>query len=298
MTLPKMDDKQFYQWAELLEQRTGTSLPVERKSFLVTSIGLRMREIGCPDYQSYYDLIVSAPGRVVEWATLVDRLTVHETRFFRHPESLRLIRERCLPRSADGADRLSVNAWSMGCSTGEEAYSLAIVIDQHLASLGVPYYLSVTATDISRSALTAARHGVYNRRKLIGMDPTIMQRYFVAMEQEQYQVSEALRQRVCFSQMNIVEDKHAALGEMDIIYCQNVLIYFNRSRRLDILNTLMKYLRPGGVLVLGPGEVTDWSNPRVERLTFENTLAYRRLPALNGQPSSMAADGLTKECAR
>jgi chemotaxis protein methyltransferase CheR/type IV pilus assembly protein PilK len=184
----------------------------------------------------------------------------------------------------------------MGCSTGEEAYSLAIVIDQHLASLGAPYYLSVTATDISRSALTTARHGVYNRRKLIGMDPTIMQRYFVPMEQEQYQVSEALRQRVCFSQMNIVEDRHAALGEMDIIYCQNVLIYFTRSRRLDILNTLLKYLRPGGVLVLGPGEVTDWTNPRVERLPFENTLVYRRLLALNGQTSSMTAGGLSKEC--
>ncbi len=296
MTLPKMDDKQFYQWAELLEQRTGTSLPVERKSFLVTSIGLRMREIGCPDYQSYYDLIVSAPGRVVEWATLVDRLTVHETRFFRHPESLRLIRERCLPRSAEGANSLSVNAWSMGCATGEEAYSLAITLDQHLASLGVQYYLSVTATDISRSALATARRGVYHRRKFIGMDPAVVQHYFVSVEPEHYQVSEALRKRVCFSQMNIVEDRDAVIGEMDIIYCQNVLIYFNRVRRLDILNTLMKYLRPGGVLVLGPGEVTDWINPHVERIAFENTLAYRRLPALNGHGSGRVADGLSKVC--
>ena len=89
--LPEMDDRQFRQWVKLLEKRIGTSLPPERKSFLVTNIGLRMREIGCRDYQQYYDLIHSGVDGMHEWCTLVDRLTVHETRFFRHPASLELV---------------------------------------------------------------------------------------------------------------------------------------------------------------------------------------------------------------
>lgn len=275
-TLPTIDESQFTQWVSMLERRTGMSLPRERKSFLVTSLAIRMREIGCVDYQSYYDLVTAHPAGIVEWSTLVDRLTVHETRFFRHESSLRLIRDQLLPSTCELQGPVSMNIWSVGCSTGDEAYTLAMIVDEYLVAQGVEYYLGVTATDISYAALAIARRGIYHRRKLTNVPSVYLKQYFTAMDGERYHICEKLRERVSFSAMNIIDIKHAAVREMDIIFCQNVLIYFGGKRRTETLNNMVESLKPGGVLILGPGEILSWDHPQMEPLRFDNTLAYRR----------------------
>jgi len=272
-----MDDGQFSRWVELLKQRTGMRLPAQRKSFLVTSLGLRMREIGYTDYQAYYDYLLSGSRGMVEWATLVDRLTVHETRFFRHEGALKVIRKHCLPAAEDPATGpVSIQAWSAGCATGEEPYTLAMVIDDHLESLGCEYYLGITATDISSASLAVGRRGTYNRRKLKDMEPKLLDKYFSRVDDANYQVSERLRKRVCFARMNILDIEHAPLGNMDIIVCQNLLIYFDREERIQILDAMVGHLAPGGVLILGAGEILGWSHPQVERLNDKDALAFRR----------------------
>lgn len=273
-TLPPMEDDQFARWVALLEQRTGMCLPVERKSFLVTSLAIRMREVGYTDYQHYYELVTSADG-IVEWSILVDRLTVHETRFFRHPASLRLVRDLVLPRPHELTEGISINVWSAGCATGEEAYTLAMLIDHYLASHQVKYYIGISATDISLASLAAGRRAIYHRRKMSGVPAYFLQEYFTAIDDEHYQVHRRLRERVCFTRMSVLE-KQRALGQMDIIFCQNVLIYFDGKRRIEILNNLADSLKLGGVLVLGPGEILNWRRPDIEMVRYENTLAYRR----------------------
>ena len=275
--LPDMDERQFTLWADLLAQRTGIVLPQERKSFLVTNLALRMREIGCADYQEYYRQIHAGRSGALEWATLVDRLTVHETRFFRHAPSLSLIRDEFLPGlKRDSHSPLSLQVWSVGCATGEEAYSLAVVLDQHLQSLQGRHYFGVTATDISLAALTVARHGVYHRQRLKDLSPVLRAHYFTALDGDRFQVCERLRQRVCFAQMNILDEKPVSLGMMDIVYCQNLLIYFDRTRRIAILERLVRHLRPGGLLVLGPGEIVRWEHPALARVDRRDTLVFRR----------------------
>lgn len=279
-TLPGMDDAQFAQWVNLLESRTGMCLPVERKSFLLTSLAIRMREIGCADYPSYYHLLTATAAGAVEWSVLVDRLTVHETRFFRHEPSLRLLRDKVLPRAGHITSPLALNVWSVGCASGEEAYTLAMIIDDYLAAQQVEYYLGVSGTDISLAALAAARRGVYTRRKLAGVPPAFIERYFTPLDREHYQVRPELRARVCFTQMNVAALPDVAMGGMDIIFCQNVLIYFNGARRVEILNAMARNLKPGGVLILGPGEIMHWRHPEMEPLRYDSSLAYRkRMPA-------------------
>jgi len=282
-----MDDAQFTRWVELVKQRTGMRLPAERKSFLVTSLGLRMREVGYTDYQAYYDYLVSGRQGMVEWATLVDRLTVHETRFFRHEGALNVIRKHCLPGATQDppAERIAVQAWSAGCATGEEPYTLAMIIDDHLASLGCEYYVGITATDISAGSLAEARRGIYSRHKLKDLDPRLLGKYFTRIDDGNYQVSEQLRKRVCFARMNILDIGHAPLGDMDIIVCQNLLIYFDREERIKILNAVVEHLAPGGVLILGAAEILGWSHPQLQRLKDNDALAFRRLP----EPSAECA---------
>lgn len=274
LAVPDMSDVEFAQWATLLEVRTGISLPAARKSFLLTSLSIRMREISSPDYSSYYTLVTSGPCGAVEWGVLVDRLTIHETRFYRHPNSLALLARHLQQRGP-----LPINAWSAGCASGEEAYSIAMVIDQQFSAYHDEYYYGVTGTDISFAALAAARRGEFHRRKLVALEPDLLGRYFRRVDDDHYLVSERLRNRMCFTRVNFLEPFSSTLGEMDVIFCQNVLIYFSRQLRTAVLNRMAECLSPGGLLVLGPGEIIQWSHPALERIPYKDTLAYCRPPS-------------------
>ena len=261
--LPEMNDVQFSQWVDLLESRTGMRLLDNRRSFLVTNLGMRMRELGILDYQEYYEHIQSGRKGSVEWDQLVHHLTVHETRFFRHQSTLDLIRDHCLPQGNTPADSKpkTLNFWSVGCSSGEEPYSIAMTVDQHMAKLDYEYYLGIIASDISRDALATGREGIYHARKL---------------EKDRYQINTELQQRVCFNQVNILDMGDTPIGNMDAIICQNVLIYYDRERRLEIVNNLVKYLAPGGSFIFAVGELLHWDHPKMERFPYPNTLAYKR----------------------
>lgn len=278
-----MEDAEFARWTRLLKERLGLNLSPSHKSFLVTSIHMRMREIGCADFAAYYDYLNSGPSGAAEWVVLIDRITVHETRFFRDAQTLAWLEREFLPSYARArAGALTLHAWSAGCATGEEAYSLAIVLDQFLAKQRGEYYFGVTATDVSLAALATGRRAIYSTRRLKDVPTPILARYFTALDAEYYQVRERLRERVGFSQLNLAEitaTGKALMGGMDIIFCQNVLIYFEQERRRAILDNLADCLKPGGALVLGAGEVLRWSHPEMERVRTNKCLVYLRTPA-------------------
>jgi len=275
--LPDMDDRQFQQWNKLLELRTGSSLPYERKSFLVTNVGLRMKEIGCASYDEYIGMLEGLQG-VQEWNILVDRITVHETRFFRHPLSLDLVEEYVNNKPLDSrTGNVSVQAWSVACSTGEEAYSLAIVIDQAFKKRGDNSYFGITATDISPASLTTGRKGIYTERRVKELDAELRESYFIKTSKNSYQVEDYLRKRICFARMNVLDIDKEPVGKMDIIYCQNLLIYFDRSSRHEIVKNMARHLLPGGLLILGSGELLNLDCPELEKINNSRVLAYHRV---------------------
>jgi chemotaxis protein methyltransferase CheR/type IV pilus assembly protein PilK len=271
-----MDDVQFNSWTSLLEQRTGMYLPKERRSFLETNLGLRMKEIGIDNYESYYEHLLSAEYGRREWLILVDRLTVHETRFFRHQPSLDVLEEVFLPALFDSEpDRKKLQIWSAGCSTGEEVYTLGMVVDQYVKqSINPNCYLAITGMDISVPALVTARKALYEKYKVRHVPDTYLDNYFISLEDGRFQVISELKKRVCFVPFNIIDIKQILLEPMDIIVCQNVLIYFNRERRKQIIHQLVKRLKPGGFLMLGAGEALNNPHPELEKIDFPNSLAF------------------------
>jgi chemotaxis protein methyltransferase CheR/type IV pilus assembly protein PilK len=275
---PEMDNEQYAQWTALLEQRTGIRLPEKRRSFLVTNVCKRMREKGFSDYQDYFNHIHAGHSGKVEWDQLVHHLTVHETRFLRHEASQELICQKLLPQRKQDCKKSphTFNVWSVGCATGEEPYSIAMAIDDHMGNVGCEYYLGIMASDISRSALAVGRAGVYSAQKVKSIPPLWVQKYFTASKDGKYQISNELRQRVCFNLANVLDLGKIPIGYMDVIVCQNLLIYYDQPRRQKIVDTLVDYLAPKGVLVLAVGELINWSHPDMERFPFANTLAYRR----------------------
>ena len=275
--MPSMGDDEFERWVTLLERRTGVVVPAVRKSFLVTSLRGRMRETGHASFAQYYEDLVNGVRGAIEWATLVDRLTVHETHFFRHPPSLEFIRDEWLPTQVHSPDWSgNVHAWSLGCSTGEEAYTLAMILDGGLAKLTAKYYFGVTGTDVSQSALSVGKSGMYPRQKVGEVPEPYRAKYCVDVDQDSFLIREVLRKRVGFAQFNLLDAARAPIRQLDLIFCQNVLIYFSRELRRELLAKLAGLLSPGGLLVLGAGEVLSWSHPKLERAGGRQVLAYRR----------------------
>lgn len=272
--VPDMDEGQFLRWQTLLEERTGMCLAPQRRSFLQTSLGIRMRELECDDYEEYYDRVVSGPGGAIEWATLVDRLTVQETRFFRDPYAMEFVRNHLLTLGKENSANVSIDIWSMGCSSGEEVYSLAMLADECLTPAGYKY--SVTGTDISTVVLRKARQGKYPIRKLETMPLSYRQRYCSQLADNEYQITSALRDRTCFTQVNALNLDAFPVQGLSVIYCQNLLIYFRRWRRREILDALAERLAPGGLLITGLGEMVDWQHPDLVQIEDNNLSAYVR----------------------
>ena len=274
--LADMTVKEFRDWQMLLEERTGVVLNERRRAFLQTNLSARMRELGVMDYAAYYQQVTDGPRGAVEWSTLLDRLTVQETRFFRHPASFALLqdylRER-LEREPAGAPWA---LWSVGCSSGEEPYSLAISAAEVLRESAAPEHFGVTGTDISLSALGKAREGVYAARKLEQLDESLGARYFAAQDDGRFKVIPSLAARVCCARLNVLELAKAPMSGMDVIFCQNLLIYFRRWRRREILNRLAERLAPGGLLVVGVGEVVGWQHPDLVPVANDQVLAFTR----------------------
>ncbi len=274
--LADMSEQEFLDWQVLLEDRTGLVLNEQRRAFLQTSLSTRMRELGVDDYRSYYLQVTDGLRGAVEWSTLMDRLTVQETRFFRHRPSFDLLEkylhERCA--SAQAAQPLAL--WSVGCSSGEEPYSLAISAAEVLRANQLPELFGVTGTDISLSALNKARAAIYGARKLEQMDIDYCERYFEQLADGRYKVVPTLASRVCCARLNVLELAKSPFSGMDVIFCQNLLIYFRRWRRREILNRLAERLAPGGLLVVGVGEVAGWQHPELQPVADDRVLAFIR----------------------
>ncbi|MFN7783196.1 MAG: CheR family methyltransferase [Lysobacterales bacterium] len=273
----RMEDAEFQRWVRLLEKRTGVTVPPERKPFLETGLRRRMREAGFSDYAAYYEQLMAGPRGQVEWVSLVDHLTVHETRFFRHPPSLSLIRDQWLPTwLAQAPADQSLHALSVGCSTGEEAYTLAMVLDEALDGLSPPRRFGITATDVSQAALTVARTAWYPKARIEEIPDAYRERSTAPADAGGFHMVERLRRRIGFACVNLLHATRAPLRQLDLIYCQNVLIYFARDRRGELLDGLARLLRPNGLLVLGAGEVLGWNHPQLTRTSGRQTLAFLR----------------------
>jgi chemotaxis protein methyltransferase CheR/type IV pilus assembly protein PilK len=274
---PDLDDVRVQLWTDLVERRTGIVIPAERGAFLGAGLRVRMRETGAADYDVYYRRMSAERAWSEEWTQLVDRLTVHETSFFRHEPSLQLLSEHVLPALL--AERNGLQVWSVGCATGEEPYTLAMLIQEQIEIDGRECLFGITATDISQPALQAARAGVYGGRRIETLSVDMRMRFCEELGDGKLRIAESLRRRICFAQLNVLQAGGFPLRNLDLIYCQNMLIYFPRVQRLQIVETLAQRLAPGGVLILGPGDLPCWSHSEFERIRFEGTLAFRRLGA-------------------
>ncbi len=262
----------------MLENKTGVRIAGHRDDFVRRQIVRRVRELGLVDVEGYFREVSQPGSGTREWGVLLDRLLVKESQFFRHQASHDFFKERLMRhlQSASPAQRYSV--LSVGCSTGEEVYSLAMnALDNYRCAGQAPAF-SVVGIDVSVEAVASARQGIYPHRHVEAVPLPLLNEYFDTATNSTMAVTAALKKRVGFFVSNMFDENCPGLASpVDVIFCQNVLIYLKNWRRRDLLNSFVEKLKPGGCLIVGPGELNDWQPAGLRRVAYPGIQAFEKL---------------------
>ena len=256
-----MNSSDFEFVADLLQKRAGIVLGAEKTYLIDSRLAPLARKEGLP---SIDDLIQVVRGRREERliAQVVDVMTTNETFFFRDKTPFEHLRETILPMLAQARRGSRIRIWCAGCSTGQEAYSIAMMLDQNPELTGgAP--VEIVATDISERCLERARLGLFTQFEAQrGLPIQMLMRYFTQQD-DNWRISEKLRSAVTFRKHNLLESPEA-LGKFDAIFLRNVLIYFDGPTRAATLNRAADVLHPGGFLLLGASETPVGSTTAFE----------------------------------
>lgn len=249
-TLPPRDLWAFEALKELLMRERGFNLEAYKERCVVRRVLLRARARGHQGLGDYYRELMHSPGEV---ENLFHYLTIHVTQFLRNPSTFRYLRGKVLPHLADvrrGEPALRI--WSAGCASGEEPYSLAILMRDLEREGGGAISHHILATDVDQGILERARRGVYNRDSLRNLTPQEVEECFLPHDGGTFRLRDELRRRVAFRHANLLADSPSK--PQHLVLCRNLLIYLARGEQEKVLSRLAAALAPGGYLVLGKAE--------------------------------------------
>ncbi len=259
---------------EFVAAECGTDLKKYRRSCLRRRIGLRMTSAGCGDLEEYMDYLKEHPG---EMKQLLDAVTIHVTDFFRDRDVFDTLYGRVFPeiigeKLVDGGGRIRV--WSAGCSTGEETYSIAVLLLELLRKEHIDLRPKIFGTDISEEACTFARLGDYADRRACGIPGRLMRRYF-DLDGSTCSVKQHVKRHVKF----LVHDLFSKppFSMLDLVVCRNVLIHFNQQARSTVLSNFYAVMNPGGILVLGKSEAITGPELGMFELIDARNKIYQRI---------------------
>jgi chemotaxis protein methyltransferase CheR len=245
------DDAAFAALTGKISREAGLSLDTYKDKCLRRRIAVRMRACGVQTFADYQSVLDGSPA---EYQRLKDAITINVTRFYRNPDTWNLLRESFLQEICEGYGE-EVRVWSAGCSSGEEPYTLAILIADYFERQGRPDRLgsvTVDATDIDRQSLEAARVGRYRRQALVELPATLADRYFEE-DDGGFRVVERVRRQVAVRPLDLGREP-APRKNYQLILCRNVVIYFERPTQERVFLAFVEALAPGGILVLGKVE--------------------------------------------
>jgi len=268
--LCSLTSSEFQQFRRLAREKFGLDLRDGKETLVSARLGRRMRELKVRSFQEYYRHVVEdQTGEAL--VALIDALTTNHTAFFREPAHFEFLRQSILP-ALRRRDRIPI--WSAACSSGEEPYSLAFCL---LEELGEPALarIRILATDISTRVLAIAEQGAYPAERFEGIPAGTLRPYLLRGERrfrDWYRVKPEIRAVVEFRRLNLM-DRFAHLGPFPVVFCRNVMIYFDRPTQQDLVNRLAATLEPGGYLFVGHAEsLTGVDHP----LEYVRPAVYRK----------------------
>jgi len=275
-SLTHMDNKIFERFSEFIKSELGIKMPVSKKTLLEARLQKRLRELCMATHEEYCEYLFSPRGMEEELVNLVDVVTTNTTDFFREPKHFDLLTNTVLPAlQARGISSRGVTIWSAGCSSGEEPYTLSMVLNE-FARQNSGFDFSILATDISTQVLRMAVRAVYPETKTGPIPAEYRKRYLLRSKDRSrrlVRIGPEVRNRVRFRRLNFMEE-FSFDGQLDIIFCRNVVIYFDRQTQETLFTRFCRKLSVGGYLFIGHSESLAGMNLPLEPVA---PTVYRRI---------------------
>jgi chemotaxis protein methyltransferase CheR len=278
----EMSEEAFRQLRDLVYQFSGLHFNQDSKYLLERRLGKRLQALQLKSYKDYYYYLRYNKNKDQELSEVINALTTNETYFFREDFQLKTFTHEVLPEIRERKEKAGdkkIRIWSAGCSSGEEPYTLAMLM------LDMPSFsdwqIEIVGTDISQRVLQIARKGIYGQSSFRSTDPMYRRRYFTEVDDGKHRISDQVRDLVSISYLNLFDfPRVALLGKMDVIFCRNVIIYFDTPAKKKVVDSFYNRLRPEGFLLLGHSESLMNLSTAFELRHFKHDMVYLR-PSLN-----------------
>lgn len=268
-----LSDAEFRRLRQLIYDQTGIYFQDNKRYLLESRIGRRLTELQLPNSQAYLHLLLNGQGQD-ELRQLINAITINETYFFRAPGHLEVLTQHILPEWL--RTKQIVRIWSAGCSSGEEPYTLAMFLRDHIQPRYPYVRFEIIGTDINTNVLQQAQQGLYGDYAVRNVPATYLQRYFIR-QGDRYQLRDEIRKMVKFQTLNLADSVSMnAMRNFDLIICANVLIYFDDNMKRRVVQSFYRSLVPGGYLFVGFSETLYRISQAFQPVRFGKVIVYQK----------------------
>ena len=272
-----MSDRQFNQLRKIIYDRAGIHFQDSKKYVLESRLSRRVEELDFSSFDQYLMFLTAGPYQMDEFQEMFNRITINETSFFRNEPQLMAFEEHVLPGILEAKrSTKTLRVWSAACSSGEEPYTLAMQIHRSLGVRMMDWRIEILGTDISEKVLNQAREGKYTNYAIRSVNSGIMSRYF-REENKAYHLDPEIISMVHFEKLNL-KDAFAArrFGHFDVIFCRNVMIYFDDAMKTSVVKMFHNQLADDGALFIGHSESLRTLEVPFEQINIPQAFAYRK----------------------
>ncbi|MBA4374459.1 MAG: chemotaxis protein [Thermodesulfovibrio sp.] len=267
-----LKDPTFREFRDFIYEKCGIFIPDTKKYLLENRLVKRIEEKGLSGFEDYLKFIkYSTNGD--ELSRLFDAITTNETYFFREPQQLDVFADQIAPKVLGAKKTKDIRIWSAACSTGEEAYTLIMMLAEKQAGVRT----EIVGSDISDEVIASAKRAVYNSYSIRNVPEPYMKKYFKNNGQMNFELDAAAKRPVSFSNVNLIDEKKIkTLGSFDVIFCRNVLIYFDDKAKQKVVSHLYNSLKPGGYLFVGSSESLHSVTRAFRPVIINKVVVYQR----------------------
>lgn len=257
-----ISDHEFRQLAEYIKANYGIHLKDEKKVLVMGRLQKVLQDTGCKSFSEYYEYLTSdGSGQAV--ITMVNKITTNHTFFMREAEHFTYFKNHVLPYLKESVNSKDLRIWCAASSTGEEPYTLAMIVDEFLGRDKIYWDSRILATDISEQALMQAIEGIYSSERLETIPKYWKLHYFEQIDRDNWKITDKLKQEVIFRKFNLMEPNFPFRKKFHVIFCRNVMIYFDQDTKNRLVNKFYDSLEDGGYLFIGHSETVSKSETKL-----------------------------------
>lgn len=273
-----ISDKDFEQLRDFIYNICGMYFHTTKKYFLESRLARRMEATSCKTHPDYYQLLKSARG-TEELKYLMDEITTNETYFFRNIPQLNALETKLLPEIVEIKNKMGfrkLRIWSAASSSGEEAYTLAMILQEKRTTLLKDWIIEIVGTDINETVVAQAKQGVYNAYSVRNI-PDLYKRKYIREDNGKFILAPEVKKFVTFNKLNLYDDnKMIFMKTFDIIFCANVLIYFDTASKSKVVQHFYNNMQPYGYFFVGQAESLHGVNDKFKTVHFPGGFAYKK----------------------